>query len=662
MGKQMENYYLNLLKKQINQLKSIITKVNKNEEGFSAYAYNAILSGMIIKINVIMEQTLADFHGEKSNELVSKIYNLRQLIVHYRNSTDISELEESCLDIIKEFNKVYESEKEFYKKILSYKDNSDLNVVIKNDKNIYYDEESATYIIKNDNNGLIVNKEQVIAIKSLKRGKIDAYIVKLDAPITLYKNEDSDDFSLEKVTNKVVMRSILQNYANLIEENYLGYKECIQQCLDVLYKNEKDLAALNVYIKQVSSESISMQISKFLDHYFNEQVLYEEFLKSRSFIHWPILCNGDHPLYFNFIHIRDTAKNKLLENINKKDYFFIKNSVSEFNLISSEIIKNKYLSSKQKEALMSSLLIKWVDQNLTHFSKEFIDADKETRTIYENLIKYRNYFAHDIQQFRENHINIEGFYELAKGYVSILNTLEITKIGSPEKKKEVKFVAIESEVKDFANSKYGQYLQISPKTFIGNKLFYSSRLHQDDKIIGLVPIDKDYPLKWAYYTLQGNTLVSNKFKRTKKGKERVPNCSDKKKIKFDVNCNDLLNIFVACNGLIEEIDIKDIYKPHKNKLLLFEPCEENGFTQHASSLNEIISDYYNQRYLPIELLKETHLEYYYDEYDKVNFILVDKDDKEIAKVIDSKHLKNYDLALDKNEASKIRKSIKEYRG
>ena len=56
-----------------------------------------------------------------------------------------------------------------------------------------------------------------------------------------------------------------------------------------------------MYIKQVGEDNVSMQISKLLDHYFNEQVLYEEFLKSRTFIQWPTLYNDNQALYFDFI-------------------------------------------------------------------------------------------------------------------------------------------------------------------------------------------------------------------------------------------------------------------------------------------------------------------------------------------------------------------------
>ena len=75
-----------------------------------------------------------------------------------------------------------------------------------NGKNIYYDETSATYVIKHENDGLIVKKEQVVAIKSLKRGKVDAYIIKLDAPITHYTNENSENFDIEKLEDTYKMR------------------------------------------------------------------------------------------------------------------------------------------------------------------------------------------------------------------------------------------------------------------------------------------------------------------------------------------------------------------------------------------------------------------------------------------------------------------------
>ena len=64
------NYYLKLLKSEVRALKEIIYRM-ENEEGFlNQTAYNSILSGMIIKINVIIEQTLADYHSEDFTSFV----------------------------------------------------------------------------------------------------------------------------------------------------------------------------------------------------------------------------------------------------------------------------------------------------------------------------------------------------------------------------------------------------------------------------------------------------------------------------------------------------------------------------------------------------------------------------------------------------------------
>ena len=54
------NYYLKLLKNQIRTLKDVIERMDSDTK-ISEVAYNSILSGLIIKINVIIEQTLANY-------------------------------------------------------------------------------------------------------------------------------------------------------------------------------------------------------------------------------------------------------------------------------------------------------------------------------------------------------------------------------------------------------------------------------------------------------------------------------------------------------------------------------------------------------------------------------------------------------------------------
>ena len=145
------NYYLKLLKNQIRTLKDVIERMDSDTK-ISEVAYNSILSGLIIKINVIIEQTLADYHSQEFSGFVNSVYNLRQIIVHYHDYKNIEGIKEASLAIVNEFNKVYKSEKDFFAKLLSFDDTKQQNFVIKNSKNIYYDESIKSYVIRGKNN------------------------------------------------------------------------------------------------------------------------------------------------------------------------------------------------------------------------------------------------------------------------------------------------------------------------------------------------------------------------------------------------------------------------------------------------------------------------------------------------------------------------------
>ena len=244
---------------------------------------------------------------------------------------------------------------------------------------------------------------------------------------------------------------------------------------------------------------------------------------------------------------------------------------------------------------------------------------------------------------------LEEFFDIAKGYVSILDSLKIKKITNDEKKKIVEFVAIERMPSRFINYKYEQYLQIDPNTFIGNKLFFSTRGSSYEKIIGLVPVDKNFDLKGTYYEKKKDMFVAKTLK-TKHGKKRNLlvsrlNYSKGKNVDIDINLNDLLYIYAAYKGKYPNIDSSNLlgYGHCNSLVVLFNSSSENNFTMHATDLTELISDWYQQRYIPFELARETYLTVKW-ENDKAYFVFLDEKDNEIARIIDSNTLNNHKLS------------------
>ena len=261
---------------------------------------------------------------------------------------------------------------------------------------------------------------------------------------------------------------------------------------------------------------------------------------------------------------------------------------------------------------------------------------------------------------------MEEFFDISKGYVSILDSLKIKKITNDEKEKMVEFVAIERMPSRFVNYKYEQYLQVDPTTYIGNKLFYSTRGSDYEKIIGLVPVDKNYDLRGTYYEKKNDTFVAKTLK-TKHGKKRNLlvsrlNYSKGKDVDFDIHLNSLLFVYAAYRGKIQGINPHELHGHGGNNLVIYFPAQsENGNKAHGSDLKEVISDYYQQRYLPFELAKKTRLDIGYDDNNKAFFVILDENDKEIARIIDTHDLERYNIKVDDKGFFTISETISDYK-
>ena len=86
------------------------------------------------------------------------------------------------------------------------------------------------------------------------------------------------------------------------------------------------------------------------------------------------------------------------------------------------------------------------------------------------------------------------------------------------------------------------------------------------------------------------------------------------------------------------------------KVIYFLPSKENNFKAHATELEEVISDYYQQRYFPFELATNTKLVTRTDG-DKTSFVIMSCNnetgkEKEIALIIDARDLNEIDMKLD----------------
>ena len=657
-----ENFYLELLNQHVHELSHVI----EGKDNFEPSAYNCILAGIVVRVNAILEQCMLDFHSKNFNEIAKIIYNSRQLLVHYSDYRTFDNLEEISKDIINEFYRVYNSEKEFFKGILTYKNSPEHNVVIPNSKNVIYDEFTNSYIFRNDSVEIVVGSDKITRIQELKKQKDIAYIVNCDCDMNYFIKDENGEVIYDELKGAEKLQAFFKKEFNVIHEDYRKHKQCIKDILDNFYK-ENSYSSIYVQEKVPYNNKkmpLYSETSKVLDKYFNNSIVYSQFLDGMIFVNNGIPQYG----FLDYKSIRENSVKDLEKHISKRDYFFIGKTISMFNNILKQLSLNAHLSDSQKEKMLSLMLINWADHTFKHMTNEFIECNPLFNELYLKLISYRNFFAHNVLQVKSvtGTRILNEFFDIAKGYVSILDSLKIKKITAPESKEIIEFVAIERMPSRFINYKYEQYLRIDPNTYIGNKLFYSTRGSEYEKIIGLVPVDKKFDLKGTYFEKKKDTFVAKTLK-IRNGKKRNLlvsrlNYSKGKDVNLDVNLDDLLFIYASYKGKTLGVESQQLLGyGHCHKLVvLFNEAEENNHRAHASDLEQVISDYYQQRYLPFELAKETHLDIRWMD-NKAYFVILDNDNNEIAKIVDMNTLENYKIEVDQKGFFTISETICDYK-
>ena len=122
---------------------------------------------------------------------------------------------------------------------------------------------------------------------------------------------------------------------------------------------------------------------------------------------------------------------------------------------------------------------------------------------------------------------------------------------------------------------------------------------------------------------------------------------------MDVNIRDLLYINAAYAHKCEDESVKKSLRRTSKKMIIFAPSEDNNNTSHAASLNHLISNYYQQRYLPYELARRTQIRLAKTEAGEGYFEILDIDGNLVAEVVDDKLFKKYNMEKDKNQVFSV---------
>ncbi len=654
-----ENFYLELLQTHINKLSSTIN----NKDQYDTNVYNCILAGIVIQINSIVEQCVLNFHGPKFTKFVDLVYSSRQLLVHYSDYRTFSNIEDISRDIVEEFEKKYKSEKAFFEKLLKFDTRKVHNVVVEKNKHCRFDEFSQSYIFSDDNIELVVSKEKVTRIQNLKNRKDLAYIVNCDCDMNYFETTNNGEHLYKELNGHSELQSFFLRHFNVMDIDTTLPQTCIKDILENFYKSN---SYNSVYVYEVNEnnkndKTLYLETDKILDKYFNEGIVFKQLLNKRRYGGGVIPENHN----FDFHGIKNVSKEKLESTINTKDFFFIHKAISEFNSLRNKITENAYLSEEDKDKMIIAMMINWSDHTIKHFSESLISCSEDFKKLHLNLVTYRNFFSHNISQVKSSTRRrlLDEFFDVSSGYVMILNSLNINRIANIVEENEVDFVAIEKSPKSFVSRKYEQFIEVDPNTYIGDKLFYSTRGSDYEKIIGLVATSKHYPLRGAYFEKNGEE-INPKTVKARDGKPRRIMVSKidpsiGKETIMDVNLSQLLYIFAAYKGKVDNGDLTNL---KRKKMIVFAPSEENNFTSHATDLETLISEYFQQRFLPYELVKQIKISKVYEENNGAHFVILDANsNKLIGEVVDVCKLDKYDVSIDEKGYFTINDTIHNFR-
>ena len=646
-----ENVYLELLKSIIDELKEVVDK----REKYDTSAYNCILSGLIIRMNAVMDQCLSGFHSDKFTPLIEMIYNTRQYLVHHSDFVNYNKIDDIALDIIAKFEKIYKNEKSFFKKMLAYQVENEHNVVV-NKKYLKYDAASDSYVHETDALEVVISADKVTKVQDLVKKKDTRYIINCDRGMNYFSKDENDNVLYQELKGHEDIQCFFIQHLNAVDLDFTAHKNCIYEIIERVYRKKNFNSVYVVYnnLKSKKANPVYIESSKVLNDFFNEGIVYEQLFDYREY------TNLDVPKYFEveYKKIRENLE-KMDYELSKKDYFYITKTLAAFAKLQEELKKIEETDIERKEVLKMAMLINWSDHAFRHISHEFVSLDKEFEKLHLTLLDYRTFFAHNIYQLKSGLGSrvLDEFYDMSCGYISVLASLNIAHVDKKENSQLVNFLAVERAPINFENYRRERFVKIDPTTYLGNKLFYSTKGSVYQNIVGLVSVSKHFPVQGGYYQKAADGFV-NKTYTDKKGKKHPRlvskmDYSQGQEVCFDVNIDALLYIYAAYKGKIEGLPKEVLENPCHKKAIFFHSSPENGNREHATTLNDLISNYYQLKYLPYELVQDFKIGKRYNEDGKLILTICTKEDVEIGYVVDCYELKNKNVPIDEKGFFKV---------
>lgn len=617
-----KNYYLGLLQKKVQELKKVLKELESSNVSDEYKKY--LISGYIITLDSILEIGISDLHSSELDELTSLIYYTRQKAVHYGYFNGIHNIEDIANKIISLTDASYEKEKEFYTSLFNasnFELNCD-NLLIKNSPNI--SQSPSFYKLKSKDNSqeIWIPSKSVFTLTKQNKEKISGYIIDLDATASLYTYENGEKSSYREISGDELKEFIKDNFS-VTEENYDKHLETIHS---IVTKFVSDPLNSIQIIEYASNEQFCKNTIDVIKDFILERTMFDAYIEHNHLIKDKYSLSKMQKT--DYVKLQNNFKKNILQYITQKDAFFIDMTVKRAKYYFNTLRNDADMDSIPPE-ILHPILIQLFETGPKHFSNQFISSSPEFKKCYTNLLRYRQVFSHYLLTGKEYRDAIEKFKNEFSNFIKILEMINLEDVRIPAHENYETYSLLEREKSDFFNYKHEQYLRVKDNTYIGKKIYYSSKNPTSDKLIAIIPYGNNAS-NTLYYEKDANDYlrpVTTFDESTGKASHVLVSkhaLKGAKEVKIDFNMSNLFKAYTALKKVKTNGDI----------LIYFPASKENDNYSHYDTLDNVVLRWFTQGYLPIELLRKTKVNLSSANQGIVS--ITDEEGKVIANVINRK--------------------------
>lgn len=615
------NYYLNLLHKKTLELEQLLKEFKESD--FSEEYKKYVIGGYIVTLSSILEIGIGGLHSEKLDDLTSLIYYTRQKVVHYGYFNGLKHIEDIAQNIITTTKNTFSEEQDFYNKLFDIGNIYDVdNIVIKWSPDISNHSFFYNFKSKNGNQVLCIPTKKIFSLTKKSSEKVLEYVIDTSNPAALYTYSGKEAESFKELNSDEIKEFFRENY-QVSAENYNEHLITMNAIINSFLTDPINSIQILEY---ASDEQFCKNTVDIIQDFIFNKTMYQSYIHNNTLIKDKYSLNKMQKTDYD--KVSSDFKKNIAKYINEKDVFFI-----DITLKRGEYLFDILSTSDEKKANPEALctaLVQLFESGPKHFSNKFISSSPEFKKCYSNLLRYRQIFSHYILLGKEYNDTLERFKNEFLGLLKILEKANLSHIQFPIVGETSKYLTLERNKHEFFNYKHEQYLRIAKETYVGKKIYYSSHNPNSESLIAIFPGGNNISNTLYYKRDQSENLQPLYKIDEKTNKKSSINAANRPlnnatEVKADLSLSYLFTAYYHLKSFSNNTDRITIN---------FHSSKANGNYAHKDKLSMVILRYYNQGYIPIELLQDVKLDT--STLSKGFINILDKKGNVVASVINEK--------------------------